>query len=328
VPLPDGSVVLAGRVDTGNNDEFAEFYQSLFLIKFDASGKLDKTFGRTGDGLSDPTHFGGEEPPHSALLTTDGKIVVSTGFSPHQVAMSRFTTAGLLDETFGDRGTVHVVIDKLAGRDAVSNVLQQGDGKLLLAGGSADAAPLVKLMRFNGTDGSPDLTFGHAGATKIPLDQDLGLAVALGFSSDGSILMGRSAGHFVEDDHHILVSRFWRDEAPVANYVPHNRSSGGTTALRFTIAWRDDDGVDASSIDNGDVQIITPGGAKLRAIVEGRQMLNGQLVVTYKMKPPGGTWRSSANGRYTVRLLSNRVADTAGNFTRGRTLGTFRVRVS
>ena len=48
----------------------------------------------------------------------------------------------------------------------------------------------------------------------------------------------------------------------------------------------------------------------------------------YRAGPVNGvSWTSADNGSYTIKLLSNRVADITGALAAGRTLGTFQVRV-
>jgi uncharacterized delta-60 repeat protein len=81
---------------------------------------------------------------------TDGKTVaagqVSQGNNPPQFALARFTTAGALDLTFGNHGTV---VTNFAGAGA-SALLLQPDGKIVAAGSfdGGNSTTLFVLARY------------------------------------------------------------------------------------------------------------------------------------------------------------------------------------
>jgi len=49
---------------------------------------------------------------------------------------------------------------------------------------------------------------------------------------------------------------------------------------------------------------------------------------TYRVPAPGGSWDTSDNGVYTIRMLLNQVQDAAGNAIAAGGLGSFRVGVT
>src|SRR3954468_5282152 len=65
----DGRIVVAGD---GLN--FPSFNSDSALLRYDASGQLDRTFGEGGIVLTD---FGGSQGSTDMLFQTDGRIVVA-----------------------------------------------------------------------------------------------------------------------------------------------------------------------------------------------------------------------------------------------------------
>jgi len=167
----DGKIVVAGRSDTGGEGfDFA-------VARYNMDGSLDLTFG---DGGKVTTDFGGSDFGNAVVLQKDGKIVVA-GFSADDFAVARYNTDGSLDMSFGDDGQVTT---DFGGSDFGNAVVLQKDGKIVVAGSSADDFAVV---RYN-TDGSLDSTFGTGG--KVITDfggADFGNAIAM--QKDGKIVV-------------------------------------------------------------------------------------------------------------------------------------------
>jgi hypothetical protein len=98
----------------------------------------------------------------------------------------------------------------------------------------------------------------------------------------------------------------------------------------LTVTYRDDEGIDVTTLDNRDVRITGPHGfvryARLAAI--GATADPRQRIVRYKLVAPGGSWDESDNGLYTLSLRSLQVSDTSSHFARTPTLGTFSVNIN
>jgi uncharacterized delta-60 repeat protein len=97
---PDGKIVMAGWNWPSTID--------FCVMRFNADGSFDNTFG-TGGKVTTPIGAGNDEGTNVALQN-DGKIVVTgssfnaSGNTDYVVA--RYTTAGVLDSTFGTNGFV------------------------------------------------------------------------------------------------------------------------------------------------------------------------------------------------------------------------------
>jgi uncharacterized delta-60 repeat protein len=97
---PDGKIVMAGWNWPSTID--------FCVMRFNADGSFDNTFG-TGGKVTTPIGSGNDEGTNLALQS-DGKIIV-TGSSFNAAGntdyvVARYTTAGVLDSTFGTNGFV------------------------------------------------------------------------------------------------------------------------------------------------------------------------------------------------------------------------------
>jgi len=99
---PDGKIVVAGNppYDSGTND--------FTLVRYEANGSLDLTFG--GDGKV-TTDFGGTADVANALaLQPDGKLVAAgvryepLALEPYKFALARYNPDGNLDPSFDGDG--------------------------------------------------------------------------------------------------------------------------------------------------------------------------------------------------------------------------------
>src|SRR5262245_31488051 len=102
----DGKLVLAGTAfnSSNNTNDFA-------LVRLNANGSLDTTFGTNGKATADFAGAGASATTDQAsavALQSDGKIVV-VGSSGADFAVARFNANGSLDTTFGTEiGRAHV----------------------------------------------------------------------------------------------------------------------------------------------------------------------------------------------------------------------------
>lgn len=203
------------------------------VIRYNFDGNLDSTFNGTGIGQEGP--FG---VPFSIIAHPDGSLIVvgqdSTG---DNFQIAKYTTAGLLDTTFGTLGIVvgpnGFAVDSAlqldgkivaAGNDNAGNFLVvrynangtidtafdlgplgfaesvkiQNDGKVLVAG--TDNAGNMQVVRYN-DDGSLDNTFGTGGVVTGPQ----GIATSLVIQSDGYYVIG---GYDLSTNPQMLLVRF------------------------------------------------------------------------------------------------------------------------
>ncbi|MBF2002025.1 MAG: PQQ-dependent sugar dehydrogenase [Synechococcales cyanobacterium M58_A2018_015] len=112
---------------------------------------------------------------------------------------------------------------------------------------------------------------------------------------------------------------------PTATAVAANVTGSGGSSYDFTVTYRDDTGVDVSSLDNNDIRVTGPNGFnQLAQFVSVDTATNGTpRTATYRIAAPGGSWDAADNGSYTLTLQANQVSDISGNRNRTLSLGSF-----
>lgn len=172
--------------------------QHLALVRVDASGTIDTSFGTNGVVRDE---FGDETHPLAMDLQTDGKIVVvgRMGQFFADAFVARYEATGAIDLSFGTGGLVLSSVGLFA--DVLHAVTIQPDGKILATGlifyGGDYGAWLLR--RFL-PDGTPDPTFGTAGVVETfvadgtpPLTL-ISEALAVLVQPDGKIVAAGSTG--------------------------------------------------------------------------------------------------------------------------------------
>lgn len=98
----------------------------------------------------------------------------------------------------------------------------------------------------------------------------------------------------------------------------------------FTITYSDDVAVNSASIDDNDILVIGPNGfSQLATRFAINDSSNGTpRIVTYRINAPNGSWDSSKNGLYNIKLQENQVSDTSGSFAAAGFIGNFFVNIS
>jgi uncharacterized delta-60 repeat protein len=160
----DGRLVLASTI----YDNTSPSYSQLVLARLDADGTLDATFGSSGIVIGE----GSNEYAEAVIQQADGKLVVGgNAWSPQHgedVALWRFDSGGMADASFGEGGLARL---DLGGWEGASGLVQQADGKLVIAGFTETESPDSSnrswiLARFN-EDGRHDTTFGSGGTVVV-----------------------------------------------------------------------------------------------------------------------------------------------------------------
>ncbi len=132
---PDGKFIVAGTI----YDEEQSLPLHATLLRFNANGSLDASFGGTGIVLAD---FGGGESAADIRLHADGKIILvgnqlTGGVSKTLIA--RFNPDGSPDNSFGEGGLL------LGADDSYGVGIElQPDGKILAAGSAGGNALLAR----------------------------------------------------------------------------------------------------------------------------------------------------------------------------------------
>lgn len=153
----DGKIIVCGWTYIFGSWDFA-------LVRLNADGSLDKTFGSTGIVTTDYHHL--YNTSHSIAIQSDGKYVAA-GYtakpdSPDSdIMLVRYNTDGTIDKSFGNEG---IVLADYKGANDFAWVVKTDKYDKLVVGGNVtiNASKILQVARFN-SDGSPDLSFGENG---------------------------------------------------------------------------------------------------------------------------------------------------------------------
>lgn len=198
----DGKIVVAGFTSLPT-----AFNQDWMVLRFNANGTADMSFGSGGKTLTD--FDGMNDEAKSVLIQSDGKIVVAGQVqlgvplsADQDFAVVRYLADGTPDPAFGG-GDGKATLTVGGHSDFVSAAALQADGKIIVVGrvftdnGSGNSD--MGIVRFFGS-GDVDTTFGNQGIDRIDFregfvpvnfdggDWDEPLDVIV--QSDGKILVG------------------------------------------------------------------------------------------------------------------------------------------
>ena len=163
---PDGKIVIGGTAKPpfGSNGSFA-------MMRVDASGAIDPTFGTNGVVIDTPWVSGNQIIKDLAVLSS-GKIMIAGSIDDSTFqsvfCVGRFNSNGTLDSTFGTNGTVKLHFGSSSSEATSLTMLP--NGKFLAAGwANLQGTPNkeICLARFNAS-GTLDNTFGTGGTVEIP----------------------------------------------------------------------------------------------------------------------------------------------------------------
>ncbi|MBI4405158.1 MAG: hypothetical protein HY537_13435 [Deltaproteobacteria bacterium] len=198
----DGKIVAAGQTyyDGG---KFGTQLTSLTLVRYEASGVLDSTFGRGGIVT---TQFPGRtDGIFGVVVQKDGKLIAASNVynsisekGDISLLLARYNSDGSLDGSFGNGGVIQNPIFQ-----QVRAMVVQADGKIIIAGNSeqesfppAATHYMFALARYN-SNGSIDRTFGRQGVVLTRIDEKYDnywtSAYALALQSDGRIVAAGAA---------------------------------------------------------------------------------------------------------------------------------------
>lgn len=128
LPLQNNKVLGVGVTYISGND------RDVVLIKYNADGSVDTTFGTDGVIYTDIDN-GSEDIVQSAILQSDGKFLISGAMYSNGTSYSfilRYNSDGSLDTDFSNDGKV--IITYGSGFHATNSILLQDDGKILIGG--------------------------------------------------------------------------------------------------------------------------------------------------------------------------------------------------
>ncbi|GIK42646.1 MAG: hypothetical protein BroJett011_64790 [Chloroflexota bacterium] len=165
---PDGKIVVASK-----------YSGTLMLVRYNSNGSPDTSFDGDGSVL---TSISCNPPRCDVAIQSDGKFV-AVGFSAYNdFLLTRRNSDGSLDTSFGTSGRV---LTDFGGYDQAHDVALQPNGKILVAGTTANTN--FALARYH-SDGTLDTSFSFDGRVITDFGaEEFGNALAI--QSDGNIVV-------------------------------------------------------------------------------------------------------------------------------------------
>jgi uncharacterized delta-60 repeat protein len=223
-----GQIVLAGTAYTRRSARFA-------LVRTLSSGRLDLSFGDRGRVTTD---FGGRSQLLAIANQPDGKFVAA-GYTagadgrPRDFLIARYMADGSLDSTFGAAGSVRV---DLGGADYASSLQIDGDGRIVVGGGSDRGDPSAQdfesrlaITRLK-PNGALDPGFGDSGTASAGFGGfNLALAVTTLPDGDVSIAGSHTPDPSALPQDSLAIARFSSTGSPDTAF-----GNGGTLTRELT----------------------------------------------------------------------------------------------
>jgi uncharacterized delta-60 repeat protein len=185
--LASGRIIAAGHVTDVNG-----FLLAFGLVRFEASGAIDPSFGVNGVVQG---KFGGDVGSIEGVVEQPDGRLVAAGYlqgadGKCDMVIVRFDPTGALDPTFGTNGMLRIDFFAAGQDDIGLELVQQADGKLVVAGRALDASGVRRLALLRLTsDGALDATFGDAGRVALDVPDVARADVSLRDQGDGKLVI-------------------------------------------------------------------------------------------------------------------------------------------
>lgn len=210
-----------GKILVGGINSTVDPSRSFLLGRLLPDGALDSSFGSDGTATSGNETSLGELG--KILIQPDGNIL-ATGPRAPVFEVTRLLADGATDISFGNNGVREMAFSATSSDSHCETMALQIDGKILLAGRSAENNQYDFAIGRLNADGSADLSFGAGGSTITPFPGISSQINALAIQPDGRIVAGGYEGG-------IASPRF-----ALARYLPDGAldpgfGTGGATSL-------------------------------------------------------------------------------------------------
>ena len=182
VVQPDGKIVVGGSPHNVNGPmDFA-------LVRYNANGTMDTTFGNNGRVVTDIDGPG--DMLEALALQPDGKIVAAGNSS--RPALARYNSDGSLDGTFGTGGKAFAIMGIDWRYGSITGLKVLADGKIIAAGYQEDSGYPYEsdfaVARVN-ANGTRDTTFGTDGVSLTDFDGRNDTSYGLDLEPGGKIVL-------------------------------------------------------------------------------------------------------------------------------------------
>jgi uncharacterized delta-60 repeat protein len=139
----DGKIVVGGTITSKAGAPLVYNRVGFGIVRYDSNGSVDLTFGKEGVAITDFGTAANDSGAFALAIQADGDIVAagaagaeaSGSFIASGFGLSRYSSAGKLDTSFGTNGIVITAIG--SGHISWLNAMAiQSDGKIVVAGTS------------------------------------------------------------------------------------------------------------------------------------------------------------------------------------------------
>ena len=226
-----GKIVIGGEQVNGQ--------QAMFAARFTSAGALDTTtFGSSGTVSA--TIGSGSANATVVAVDSSGRVILAGGGGSN-LAMARYSSAGVLDTTFGGSGIVSTAVG--TGSSAIESLTFDSSGRIVASGFSSLG---LTAARYSSTTGALDATFGNGGTATAALAA-ASSADRVTIDSSGRILAAGISGsnfelaRYVANVSNVSVAEGTTIVSPATATDPDAGSvltytiTGGSDAAKFSI---------------------------------------------------------------------------------------------
>jgi uncharacterized delta-60 repeat protein len=228
----DGKIVAAGYAQI-SNDDFA-------LARYNSNGSLDTTFD--GDGKVTTTFGTSTDWSYSLDLQSDGKIIAAgivwNGVN-YDMALARYTTAGLLDTTLDSDGKATFPIGSSS--EYGRGIKALADGRIAIAGYTAAARDDEAVLLVTSATGALDPAFGGTGIVISDFGASFDAAYAMALLPDDRIFLAGNGNSGVSSD--FQLTRFLPNGTADTSVAPDGITRvpvGTNTDISYALAVQPD----------------------------------------------------------------------------------------
>lgn len=194
----DGSTLIAGQTTQGADTD-------IVVVRYLANGTLDASFGI--QGIAVIVRATSNETASRLLVLADGRLLIAgttTDSSGQNMLLSRLTSAGSLDATFGSAGSLEVDFNNQD--DAAFGLTLDNSGRIVIVGAATiDSTLDLGVVRCS-ADGVLDTSFGSTGKVTASVSLSYEEARDVVVQPDGNIVVAGFADVQSSDD--FIVMRF------------------------------------------------------------------------------------------------------------------------
>jgi uncharacterized delta-60 repeat protein len=174
----------------------------IAVVRFDATGQLDPTFGTngivrldlstvvvSGTAFRGDTSWGLTLLPRDDLLVIGGTLAEGAGCTDIDYAVVKLTSDGAADTTFGTDG--RVTLDVEQGGDSPRTALVHHDGKIVVSGHTDGTSDVVTTVLFRLLpNGQFDSSFGNNGVVNVALLTSVAEAYDVALQGQNFVIAG------------------------------------------------------------------------------------------------------------------------------------------